>query len=457
MSTSSLFDELKSKVIEALNLNKTFKAETRAELAKTPEKKQYNELINEIKKVFKRMDKASYGGKYISMRSGKSLSYDEFNEELKTIQNAPFKKLEDIDKALEAWTNLTRDELMTVRPLTDWFPIKVEQVKKVLRDVKIQDDVKEPEDLPEKWIVEFDDIPDDDGVEKVLKAVEDEISVLEESYGAPILDLLVRAIKVRRARGERTLPDVESKQDMIEVVSDDGALPVSGVGEHRRASALPVSGAGTLPISDDVTLPVTEPVAEPVAELESLGFSLEPIIPDTMIDYNEVVVKKDEPFKDINFANMTLNQIQAYKEMLSQVPDAESTWLQSFDDSTARGYQDRKTANEIREAYMWDQGFGDPSASKSEDYGGYAEQEYKDMAKILRFGKMQYAIDDYNERFYDSPDNFKSVRVPPRWLEDPVDEREFFRAGQSQQDETIGIFEDTYEVAGSQYGGFEVK
>jgi hypothetical protein len=87
-------------------------------------------------------------------------------------------------------------------------------------------------------------------------------------------------------------------------------------------------------------------------------------------------VKKDEPFKDINCANMTLNQIQAYKEMLSQVSDAESTWLQSFDDSTARGYQNRKTANEIREAYMWDQGFGEPSATKSEDYGGYAEQEY---------------------------------------------------------------------------------
>jgi len=439
MSASSLFDKLKSEVLEALKLNKTFKAETRSELSKTPEKKKYNELINEIKKVFKRMDKASYGGKYVSMRSGKSLSYDEFNEELKTIQNAPFKKLEPIDDAIEAWTRLTKDELMTVRPLTDWFPVKVERLKKVLQAVKIQDDVKEPQDLPEQWIAEFDDIPDDDGVEKVLKAVEDEISVLEESYGAPILDLLVRAIKVRRARGERALPDVEPKQDMIEVVSGAGALPVSGAG------ALPVSGAGALPVT------------EPVAELESLGFSLEPIIPDTMIDYDEVIVKKDEQFKDIKFANMTLNQIQAYKEMLSQVPDAESTWLQSFDDSTARGYQDRKTANEIREAYMWDQGFGEPSATKSEDYGGYAEREYKDMAKILRFGKMQYAIDDYNERFYDSPENFKSVRVPPRWMGDPVDEREFFRAGQSQQDETIGIFQDTYEVAGSQYGGFEVK
>jgi hypothetical protein len=176
-----------------------------------------------------------------------------------------------------------------------------------------------------------------------------------------------------------------------------------------------------------------------------------------MIDYDEVIVKKDVPFKDIKFANMTLNQIQAYKEMLSQVPDAESAWLQSFDDSTARGYQDRKTANEIREAYMWDQGFGEPSATKSEDYGGYAEREYKDMAKILRFSKMQYAIDDHNNRFYETPDNFKSVRVPALWMGDPVDEREFFRAGQSQQDETIGIFEDTYEVAGSQYGGFESR
>ena len=251
MSASSLFDKLKSEVLEALKLNKTFKAETRSELSKTPEKKKYNELINEIKKVFKRMDKASYGGKYVSMRSGKSLSYDEFNEELKTIQNAPFKKLEPIDDAIEAWTRLTKDELMTVRPLTDWFPVKVERLKKVLQAVKIQDDVKEPQDLPEQWIAEFDDIPDDDGVEKVLKAVEDEISVLEESYGAPILDLLARAIKMRRSRGERTLqvsvgtqPDLrsESKQDMIEVVSGAGALPVSEVPSTCVGERFPLDG-----------------------------------------------------------------------------------------------------------------------------------------------------------------------------------------------------------------------
>jgi hypothetical protein len=62
MSASSLFDEFKLKVLEALRLNKSFKAETRSELGKTPEKKKYNELINEFKKVFRRMDKASYGG-----------------------------------------------------------------------------------------------------------------------------------------------------------------------------------------------------------------------------------------------------------------------------------------------------------------------------------------------------------------------------------------------------------
>ena len=99
MSASSLFDELKSKVLEALRLSKTFKANTRSELAKTPEKKKYNELINEIKKVFRRMDKPSYGGKYLSMRSGKTLTYDEFGDELKTVQNTSFKNLKDIDNA----------------------------------------------------------------------------------------------------------------------------------------------------------------------------------------------------------------------------------------------------------------------------------------------------------------------------------------------------------------------
>jgi len=176
-----------------------------------------------------------------------------------------------------------------------------------------------------------------------------------------------------------------------------------------------------------------------ISDLESLCFSLDPIIPDSMVDYNEIIVRKDEPCKNIKIANMTLNQIEAYKEMLSQVPDVESTWLQSFDDSTARGYEDRKTANEIREAYMWDQGFGEPSAIKSEDYGGYAEREYKDMAKISRVGKMQYAIDDYNDRFYDTSDNFKSVRVPALWMKRLV------------------YSEDTYEIAVSQYGGFKLK
>jgi hypothetical protein len=37
--SSSLFDELKLRVLEALRLNKTSKAETRSELAKTPEKR----------------------------------------------------------------------------------------------------------------------------------------------------------------------------------------------------------------------------------------------------------------------------------------------------------------------------------------------------------------------------------------------------------------------------------
>jgi len=56
---------------------------------------------------------------------------------------------------------------MTARPLTYWFPVKVDRVKKVLREVKTQDDIKDPQDLPEKWIAKFDDTPDDDGVNKV--------------------------------------------------------------------------------------------------------------------------------------------------------------------------------------------------------------------------------------------------------------------------------------------------
>ena len=137
------------------------------------------------------------------------MTYDEFGNELKTAQNASFKYLAYVDKLIETWTNLTDDQVMTVRPLSDWFPIKVERVKKVLREVKLQDDIEEPEDLPEKWIPEFDNIRDDDGVAKVLKAVEDEISGLEDTHGSPILELLIRAIEISRSRGERALPVVD--------------------------------------------------------------------------------------------------------------------------------------------------------------------------------------------------------------------------------------------------------
>ena len=229
---------------------------------------------------------------------------------------------------------------------------------------------------------------------------------------------------------------------------------VSGAGKHRRASTLPaepavepvVSGAGALPAEPAVEL------VELVSDLESLSFSLESIIADPSVDYHEVIVKKDEQFKDIRFGNMTLNQIEAYKEMLSQVPDAESTWLQSFDDSTARGYEDRKAANEIRGAYMWNQG----SMTLVRVNLRIMEVLLKENTRIwpryydlVRCNMRSMT----NDRFYGTPDNFKSVRVPALCMGAPVDEREFFRAGQSHQDETIGIFEDTYEVPGSQYGG----
>ena len=65
---------------------------------------------------------------------------------------------------------------------------------------------------------------------------------------------------------------------------------------------------------------------------------------------------------------------------------------------------------------MWDKGFYDTP---------WRDAICDIRAKILRFGKMQYAIDEYSERFYDTPDNFESVRVPPLWIGDPVNKREF--------------------------------
>jgi len=81
------------------------------------------------------------------------MTYDEFGNELKTAQNASFKYLAYVDKLIETWTNLTDDQVMTVRPLSDWFPIKVERVKKVLREVKLQDDIEEPE--VNSWIWQY--------------------------------------------------------------------------------------------------------------------------------------------------------------------------------------------------------------------------------------------------------------------------------------------------------------
>ena len=74
------------------------------------------------------------------------------------------------------------DQVRSTRPLTDWFPIKVKSVKKVLSEVKPIEDIKRPEDLSEEWVTVFEDIPHDGGVDKMLQEV---INVLENTYGSP--------------------------------------------------------------------------------------------------------------------------------------------------------------------------------------------------------------------------------------------------------------------------------
>jgi hypothetical protein len=71
----------------------------------------------------------------------------------------------------------------------------VDRVKKVLREVKIQDDIKEPQDLPEKGMAEFDDIPDDDGVDKALKAVKMKSVCLKNRMGLLFLICLLELLK----------------------------------------------------------------------------------------------------------------------------------------------------------------------------------------------------------------------------------------------------------------------
>jgi len=85
--------------------------------------------------------------------------------------------------------------------------------------------------------------------------------VVEESHGAPILDLLVRAIKVKRARGERALPVSGAR-----TVSEDEASPVSETGdvEFKQDRIEVVSGDGAESVVEDR--------ANGVSQLESLGF-----------------------------------------------------------------------------------------------------------------------------------------------------------------------------------------
>jgi hypothetical protein len=80
------------KVREALKLKKSFKTDSKKELATADESIKFRKTVAEIKKIFQQMISTVYGGKFISMRTGQPVSYDEFGSELKTIPIATFKK-----------------------------------------------------------------------------------------------------------------------------------------------------------------------------------------------------------------------------------------------------------------------------------------------------------------------------------------------------------------------------
>jgi len=71
MPASSLFDELKLKVLQALRLNQSFKADSLSELRKTPKYKQYTEEVKEIKEQLEKMAPFTYGAKFMSIKTGK--------------------------------------------------------------------------------------------------------------------------------------------------------------------------------------------------------------------------------------------------------------------------------------------------------------------------------------------------------------------------------------------------
>jgi len=74
--SSALFDELKSKVLQPLRLNKSFKADSVSEPEETPEYLQFRDTFKEIKKIFEQMTSTAFGGKYVPMRTGDAITYE---------------------------------------------------------------------------------------------------------------------------------------------------------------------------------------------------------------------------------------------------------------------------------------------------------------------------------------------------------------------------------------------
>jgi hypothetical protein len=200
----------------------------------TDEYEEYRKKITNIKELFKTLSPATYGGSFISMRSGQPLPYNKFRNELKSIQNVSLQDLPYLDMVFQAWIHVTEDKVPTIGPLEDWVPEEITRVKKVLSEVKPSEHIREPEDIPEPWVVECVDISDYDELEKVFKEVDTE---MKGTYGSPDLDVLVKSITKRRKPRPAVKPPELIVQGTPELAP---AEPVS-VDCPRNPAGLPVS------------------------------------------------------------------------------------------------------------------------------------------------------------------------------------------------------------------------
>lgn len=233
-----------------------------------------------------------------------------------------------------------------------------------------------------------------------------------------------------------------------------GAPAVAPAGAPAVAPAVPAPVAG-----DGMPAGFPPAPAElPDGVILPAGYRVVPIVPEK-VDLGDVAIEKEVDFKKLRFADLTLQQIENYKELLNQVPDVEATWNQTFDDSLIRGYENKQDAKTILNSSRWNKGFSERSMNDDsyyiQDVGGYQQQIYEEryLGSLRLFGEMVDVVDEETKMYYEPHEHIKEVPLPKVKQGEKLRHQEFIRAYVNEQPDVVeDIYTDEWEPAGKEWG-----